>query len=233
MSDESKFKEVISTMNAIREKSGVEINGKLYSQVKDRIETFRTMFGSQFGIMTQIDYGEGFRPGAVIVAKCHIIDRETGNIMGSGHAMNYFGADEFLTTSVVEVTETNAIGRALATMGFAGGEFASGSEMQAVPQKREGAAARMSNAEKFVDAVKEAFPGEQPRVNQYQEWYIPLDNSPNEMDKAFMEIDRIEDDKELLAYYYALEKDYFHLLDSEMKNEFLQSFKTRKNQLKG
>src|SRR6478609_7020373 len=125
MSDEARFQKAIQQLNEVREQKGVDYNGKLYSTVKDRVEEFRKLFGSEFGIDTTVDYRQGFGNGSVVVANAKIVDKTTGTILASGHAMNHFGSDSVNTTSIVEVTETNAIGRALATFGLHGGEFAS------------------------------------------------------------------------------------------------------------
>ena len=223
-----RFTAAIKAMNDAREANGIDLNGKKYSMVKDRVEVLRQQFGMEVGIDTDVSPLHG---SDIWVAKAKLIHNPSGTILGSGHAMAFYGSDEINTTSVVEAVETAAIGRALASFGLHGGEYASGQEMQAIPMKKQ-AAAKMTTGQRFVEEVKQVFHDDHPKVTRY-DFYIPPNNSPDEMDKAFMEIDRIEDDKELYAYYYALEKDYFPLLDKEMENEFIQSFKSRKNQLKG
>ena len=46
----AKFEAAIAAMNTQRERSGIQIDGKLYSRVKDRIELFRREWGDEFGI---------------------------------------------------------------------------------------------------------------------------------------------------------------------------------------
>lgn len=145
MSDDAKFQKAIDALHKKRQESGVDINGKLYSLVKDRLETFRLIFGSDYGIDTTVDYSEGFHKGAVIVAVAKIGDKETGKIMASGHAMDIIGQDEVSMTAPIEAAETAAIGRALATFGLHGGEFASEAEMTAVPRKNENMRTRSDN----------------------------------------------------------------------------------------
>lgn len=218
-----RFAAAIAAMNEAREKSGVDINGKKYSQVRDRVEVLRKQFGMEVGIDTDVfAAGDG-----VYIGKAKIIHTSTGNILGSGHAMAFYGTDEINTTSIVEAVETSAIGRALASFGLHGGEYASGQEMEALPQKQ--AAVNMSAKEReFRQEVDKHF----PKVSQYSH-YVPMNNSPDELDKGFAQIDAIEDDKELLAYYYTLEKDLWPMLSDDLRQEFINSFKYRKNQLKG
>ena len=58
-------------------------------------------------------------------------------VVGSGMAEEIRGQGHVNTTSALENAETSAIGRALASMGLAGGEYASSNEMDAVPRKQE------------------------------------------------------------------------------------------------
>jgi hypothetical protein len=126
-------------MNAViqaKEESGVNLNGKVYSMVKDRVEVFRAYFGFAYGIDTSVDYTHGFTRGSMIVAVAKIIDNATGHIIASGHAMEWVGNGDIGTTAPIEACETSAIGRALAAFGLHGGEYASGNEIEAIPHKQ-------------------------------------------------------------------------------------------------
>ncbi len=122
-----KFKSVITQLDAARQSRGLSLNGRLYSLVKDRIELFRLNWGEELGIDTDVNYDRGFGKGMVVVATAKVM--KNGNVLASGHAMDFVGRDEVSTTSVVEAVETAAIGRALACFGLSGGEFASAEEM--------------------------------------------------------------------------------------------------------
>jgi hypothetical protein len=119
-----------------REEDGINLNGKMYSMVKDRIEIFRTYFGYAYGIDTSVDYTHGFKRGSMIVAVAKIVDNLTGHIVASGHAMEWVGNGDIGTTAPIEACETSAIGRALAAFGLHGGEYASANEMEAIPRKK-------------------------------------------------------------------------------------------------
>jgi hypothetical protein len=128
-----------------KEEHGVDIHGKLYSMVQDRIEIFRRTFGTEYGINTSIDYAEGFGKGAVVVATAKITTAG-GVIVASGHACEFVGSSRFTSHSPVEVAETSAIGRALASFGLHGGEYASADEI--------GAAVRKEDFNKMVGPVE-------------------------------------------------------------------------------
>lgn len=133
---DAKFEAVIAELNKRREANGLNMNGKLYSMVKDRVEVFRLNFGAEYGIDTHVDFERGFNSGAVVVATAKITDKN-GVTMASGHAMEIIGGNMVNEYSPVEAAETSAIGRALACFGMHGGEFASGNEMQGVDRKQE------------------------------------------------------------------------------------------------
>lgn len=251
MSD-ARFKTAIEEMNRRREESGIDMNGKKYSKVSDRVEVFRQQFGGEFGINTEIDYRTGdtgeaafSRRGGIVICKAMITHIATGSIAGSGHAMAFYQSDEVNTGSIVEAVETAAIGRALASFGLAGGEYASGNEMAALTAKQQ-AAVNMSTQEtrvvkqgskeeprsqkerEFREAVDNAFP---PSENSFS-FFVPRGNTKEEIDAVFAEVDRIDNLQELTAYYHALQET-MQWLKPEDLNELKSTFKTRNNQLKG
>jgi len=66
-----------------------------------------------------------------------IVTNKDGITVGSGMAEEIRGQGHVNTTSALENAETSAIGRALASLGLSGGEYASANEMDAVPRKAE------------------------------------------------------------------------------------------------
>ena len=107
--------------------------GKMYTQVVHRMEAFRKEHGTLFGVDTQILVDDGHR----VVIKAVITYAPTGAVVGAGMAEEIRGQGHVNTTSALENAETSAIGRALASMGLAGGEYASANEMEAVQRKSE------------------------------------------------------------------------------------------------
>jgi len=106
--------------------------GKKYTQVVHRMEAFRKVFGLSMGVDTEILVDDGQR----VVVKAVIIN-ENGVTVGSGTAEEIRGQGNVNKTSAVENAETSAIGRALSSIGLAGGEYASANEMEAVGRKED------------------------------------------------------------------------------------------------
>jgi len=111
--------------NGVKQKGG-----KLYTQVVHRMEAFRRIHGTDFGVDTQILVNDGTK----VVVKAIITDKD-GRVIGSGMAEEIRGQGMVNTTSALENAETSAIGRALSSLGLAGGEYASANEMDAVIRK--------------------------------------------------------------------------------------------------
>jgi hypothetical protein len=85
-----------------------------------------------YGVDTQIMVDDGHR----VVIKA-TISNNNGNQIGSGMAEEIRGDGHVNKTSALENAETSAIGRALSSLGLAGGEYASSNEMDAVTRKSE------------------------------------------------------------------------------------------------
>jgi len=100
----------------------VKIHGKEYLTVAERINTFRKTH-ADWGIDTDlVSHGE------LVVIKAVISD-EQGRQVGSGYAEELRGSTNINTTSALENCETSAIGRALASCGYGGEQYASANEV--------------------------------------------------------------------------------------------------------
>lgn len=93
--------------------------GKLYVQVKDRVNILRKHFGAIASIKT-----EALRMDDVIQFRTEILIDGVVVAVGHAEAIRSKAKD-----APVEKTETKSIGRALAVLGIAGSEFASVEEM--------------------------------------------------------------------------------------------------------
>jgi hypothetical protein len=130
---ESKLESAIAEANANLESQGVKVTGgKKYLMVKDRVIIFRKHYGDTWGIETKV---VEVNPTNVVVQATII--NEDGVRIGSGLAEEERDTRGVNATSALENAETSAIGRALASLGLHGGEYASADEMvQAITQQK-------------------------------------------------------------------------------------------------
>jgi len=122
----------------------VNIHGKQYVLVAERVELFHENYsGENTSIVTEIIRDDG----EVVVMKATV---SVNDQIYTGHAQEVYGSSMINNTSALENCETSAIGRALASAGFGGGEFASADEVaNAITQQKNG------NNEKPKPAKKE------------------------------------------------------------------------------
>lgn len=118
----------------------INMGRKTYTTVASRIEAMRYVYGEMLRIETEILVHPEWRPGVntnetVIVVRASILDAE-GAILATGHAEEIRGSNRMTETSALEVCETSAIGRALASLGLHGGEYASANEIEIAEGKK-------------------------------------------------------------------------------------------------
>lgn len=207
-----------------------QIGNKQYSKVATRVEFFRLHFGIDYGLTTELL--DEFDHNLVRV-KATITD-PTGRAIATGLAEEDRRNGRVNQTSAVENAETSAIGRALAALGLAGGEYASDIEMlsvfEGVPDERE--------MVRPVPQVQAGLPSRQvPKAVPRTGLYIPntdLDltwNNPHpEADHVMSAVSNIEQRDQLASYWNELET-FRGLLGkqvpdrlSELKAAFQQQF---------
>jgi hypothetical protein len=111
----------------------VPIHGKLYKTVVLRVNEFRESCKIQegWGINTSIVYHDDDK-----VVVCARITNPDGLVVGSGHGEEFRAQGKINKTSALENAETSAIGRALASIGLGGEEYASADEvLRAISQQ--------------------------------------------------------------------------------------------------
>ena len=103
---------------------GIQIHGKTYMTVAERVNDFRNKYGDDYGIITEI-----IQDGEVVqmLARIENADQRT---IATGFAEERRGSTQINKTSALENCETSAIGRALANLGFGGTEYASANEVE-------------------------------------------------------------------------------------------------------
>lgn len=135
MDPRKKWSETMARVGELNESHGVQQKGgKKYTQVVHRMEALREHHGLDFGVSTEILVDDGTR----VVMKAIIHTNDLPAItLGTGHAEELRGEGMVNKTSAIENCETSAIGRALASIGLGGGEYASANEMDGVQRKTE------------------------------------------------------------------------------------------------
>jgi len=123
----SELSAVMAAVNDLNESHGVtQRGGKKYTEVAKRVEAFRTHFGLKYGITTDIVIDDGTR--VIIKAKIFDLANPTTSV-GEGFAEEIRGSSNVNKKSAIENCETSAIGRALASCGLHGGQYASVDEI--------------------------------------------------------------------------------------------------------
>jgi len=92
----------------------VNIKGKEYVEVNERIKAFREMYPTG-SIITEII---SHQDGVVVMKATAIIDGHVGHVRATGHAYEKEGSTFINKTSYLENCETSAIGRALGSLGI-------------------------------------------------------------------------------------------------------------------
>ena len=122
MTDIQKAMAAVAAMN---ETHGVaQPGGKKYTEVAKRIEVFRTHFGLDYSLESEVIVDDGHR----VVVKA-TIRNPAGSVIATGFAEEIRGSSKVNKTSPIENCESSAWGRALANLGMHGGQIASVDEI--------------------------------------------------------------------------------------------------------
>ena len=102
----------------------VRIHGKQYKTVALRVSEFRENF-KDHALITELVS----KDGSIITMKASVLN-DKDRVIGTGYAEEDRSNGMINKTSALENCETSAIGRALASIGLAGEEYASANEVQ-------------------------------------------------------------------------------------------------------
>lgn len=109
----------------------IKLHGNDYITVAARIQTFRREH-EDWSVETEIID----RNDTVVIMKT-VIKNESGRVIGTGFAEEVRGNSNVNTTSALENCETSSIGRALASCGYCGSEYASQEEIERAQEQQE------------------------------------------------------------------------------------------------
>ena len=110
----------------------IDIDGKAYSTVANRINVFRKFF-PDYSIITDVLQNDDIK--VVVQTK---ITTPSGVVIATGLAEEFRGKNIINTTSALENAETSSIGRALACLSLGGSEYASANEVEnAISQQKQ------------------------------------------------------------------------------------------------
>lgn len=153
MTDIQKAMAAVAAMN---ETHGVaQPGGKKYTEVAKRIEVFRTHFGLDYSLESEVMVDDGHR----VVIKA-TIRNPAGAVIATGFAEEIRNSSKVNKTSPIENCESSAWGRALANLGMHGGQIASIDEIQKAARNEDALDEKQqwlqwaAEAEKYVETLK-------------------------------------------------------------------------------
>ena len=153
MTDIQKAMAAVAAMN---ETHGVaQPGGKKYTEVAKRIEVFRTHFGLDYSLESEVMVDDGQR----VVIKA-TIRNPAGAVIATGFAEEIRNSSKVNKTSPIENCESSAWGRALANLGMHGGQIASIDEIRKAarnddaPEEKQQWRQWAAEAEKYVETLK-------------------------------------------------------------------------------
>lgn len=153
MTDIQKAMAAVAAMN---ETHGVaQPGGKKYTEVAKRIEVFRTHFGLDYSLESEVMVDDGHR----VVIKA-TIRNPAGAVIATGFAEEIRNSSKVNKTSPIENCESSAWGRALANLGMHGGQIASIDEIQKAARNEDALDEKQqwlqwaAEAEKYVGTLK-------------------------------------------------------------------------------
>jgi len=157
-------------MAELPDEDKVNIRGKLYAEVHTRVQAFREAFGSRGRIISKVHQADEKRVLTETTISVFLDGHMGGwQVIGNDFAEEYRSSSPVNKTSAVENCLTSSIGRALASCGLSGGNYASFDEVnhaindkasieetvEEVPEEKEKATAETENGEAIVEQSAE------------------------------------------------------------------------------
>jgi len=202
-------KDIMAEADSMTATAGVRQKGnKMYLEVKHRITILRRHYAIALGIdTTLLEANDKY-----VRVQAKIADPD-GRVIASGMAEEIRGKGLVNQTSALENAETSAVGRALASLGLHGGEYASANELDAVDRKTE-----IQNQETPKpmpdDPIPEPFPQTQTSNGSAAEFH-PSANWDAWIAIAKADIEKFSSSGDTMSWF---EKNKEYLKDLEKEN---------------
>ena len=120
----------VRNMAELPDEDKVNIRGKMYSEVHTRVQAFREAFGSRGRIISKVHQADEMRVLTETTISVFLDGHMEGwHVIGNDFAEEYRSSSPVNKTSAVENCLTSSIGRALASLGLTGGNYASFDEV--------------------------------------------------------------------------------------------------------
>ena len=120
----------VKNMAELPDEDKVNIRGKLYAEVHTRVQAFREAFGSRGRIISKVHQADEKRVLTETTISVFLDGQMAGwHVIGNDFAEEYRSSSPVNKTSAVENCLTSSIGRALASCGLSGGNYASFDEV--------------------------------------------------------------------------------------------------------
>lgn len=123
----------------------IDIEGKAYTTVANRINVFRKFF-PDYSIATNIISDDDIK--VVVQTK---ITTPNNIVIATGLAEEFRGKNIINTTSALENAETSSIGRALACLSLGGSEYASANELENALAQQENNSKQNNNSQRTTN----------------------------------------------------------------------------------
>jgi hypothetical protein len=120
----------VRNMAELPDEDKVSIRGKMYAEVHTRVQAFREAFGSRGRIISKVHQADEKRVLTETTISVFLDGQMAGwHVIGNDFAEEYRSSSPVNKTSAVENCLTSSIGRALASLGLTGGNYASFDEV--------------------------------------------------------------------------------------------------------
>ena len=168
--NENRLQVAIDYCESLPDSAKTNIKGKLYTQVVHRVVAFRKAYGDHGRITTKIH--ESTENRVLIEAFVHVYDGKTWHLIGNDWAEEFRNDGPINKKSATENCSTSAIGRALASCGLGGGEYASADEVEYAIEEKKGVIEKPKEVPKPVTDIPKPVaevktePKEEPKAEE-------------------------------------------------------------------